>query len=420
MPQSISKFSILRRLFLGTLMIAVLNACGAPNLDQDSRLRDQPVANGTGSLALQDEGDTSVVLIHLPSDRDDVALCKGTSSACLDPNTQLIPLIKTSPGYWKTGEPINLQDNLILHVVSTGGGSRSILLSAKISSNASGDTQTPATSDLSPPANLPKMRPIPRVQVAFDYHGTLSRSSSSAAVVRMVIQNGPLAESTHVKVKTTLVNLRNSSVKIPVDRDVAVRENRVIDFYVDGLDPETVYRLEGTTVFDLKDGVVSTTVGGPVKHQYHIATAADTKLSQAKRRAVLRALAESYDWEYGNYDSSKGYYNGSWCDRFYTWVVAKDFKVQNVYSASSFFRQHRAIQNASKIPSLAPTKSMMADMIRYEGTSQGTHTFMIISYDVATKSLWTVEGNYNNRVMRLKRGVSGAWNHGFLVESQVK
>lgn len=63
---------------------------------------------------------------------------------------------------------------------------------------------------------------------------------------------------------------------------------------------------------------------------------------------------------------------------------------------------------------------MMADMIRYEGTSQGTHTFMIISYDVATKSLWTVEGNYNNRVMRLKRGVSGAWNHGFLVESQVK
>jgi hypothetical protein len=45
---------------------------------------------------------------------------------------------------------------------------------------------------------------------------------------------------------------------------------------------------------------------------------------------------------------------------------------------------------------------------------------MIIAYDVATKSIWTVEGNYNNRVMRLKRGVSSAWNHGFLVESQVR
>jgi hypothetical protein len=264
------------------------------------------------------------------------------------------------------------------------------------------------------------MRPIPRVQVAFDYQGTLSRESSTMSVIRMVIQNGPLAQSTRVKVKSTLVNLRNSAVKIPLDQDVDIREGRVIDFAVSGLAPETVYRLEGTTVFDIKDGVISTTVGGPVKHQFHIATTADTKLSSAKRRAVLRALAESYDWEYGNYQSSKGYYNGSWCDRFYTWVASKDFKVSNVYSASSFFRQHRAIQNASKIPSQAPTKSMMADMIRYEGTSQGTHTFMIVSYDVATKSLWTVEGNYNNRVMRLKRGVSSAWNHGFLVESQVR
>jgi hypothetical protein len=201
---------------------------------------------------------------------------------------------------------------------------------------------------------------------------------------------------------------------------VDVLENGVIDFYVEGLAPETVYRLEGTSVFEVKDGAVSTTVGGPVKHQFHIATTADTNLSKAKRRAMLRAVAESYDWEYGNYQSSKGYYNGSWCDRFYTWAVSKDFKVSNAYSASSFFRQHRAIQNASKIPALAPTKSMMGDMIRYEGTSQGTHTLMIIAYDLATKSIWTVEGNYNNRVMRLKRGVSSSWNHGFLVESQVR
>lgn len=420
MTRLIKRLAPMRIAALVAISLVTFNSCGAPDLDQESRLRDRTVSNEAGTLALLDEGNSSIVLVHLPADRDNVGLCMGASSGCLDASTPLVGLTKTSPGYWKSVSPIRLQDNLVVHVVGIDSGTRSILLSAKISSNAAGNSQEQQTSELSPPANLPKMRPIPRVQVAFDYQGTLSRASANAAVIRMVIQNGPLAGSKRVKVKSTMVNLRNSAVKIPLDREVDVLENGVIDFPVDGLDPETVYRLEGTTVYDIKDGVVSTTVGGPVKHLFHIATTADTNLSKAKRRAMLRAVAESYDWEYGNYQSSKGYYNGSWCDRFYVWAVSKDFKVSNSYSASSFFRSHRAIQNASKIPALAPKKSMMADMIRYEGTSQGTHTLMIISYDVATKSIWTVEGNYNNRVMRLKRGVSSAWNHGFLVESQVR
>lgn len=402
------------------LTALILSSCGASDKKPEGALRDIPTV-GAGTLALQDDGASSVVLVHLYEDTDNtIALCVSEKSDCLKTETPLIDMTKISPAYWRSNSPVMLRDNLVIHVVSINDEGRSILLSAKISSHAAGDGLEQRTSDLSPPTNLPKMRPIPRVQVAFDYQGTLSRESSTMSVIRMVIQNGPLAQSTRVKVKSTLVNLRNSAVKISLDQDVDVREGRVIDFAVSGLDPETVYRLEGTSVFDIKDGVVSTTVGGPVKHQFHIATTANTKLSSAKRRAVLRALAESYDWEYGNYQSSKGYYNGSWCDRFYTWVASKDFKVSNSYSASSFFRQHRAIQNASKIPSQAPTRSMMADMIRYEGTSQGTHTFMIVSYDIATKSLWTVEGNYNNRVMRLKRGVSSAWNHGFLVDSQVR
>jgi hypothetical protein len=415
-----TKLNMARNLAFLTLTTAILTSCGASNHGSESTLRDLPTAGG-GTLALQDNGDSSTVLVHLYEDTDNqVALCTSQKSDCLKPDSQLITMTKTSAAYWRSDSPIPLSDNLVLHVVKIEPSERSVALSARLSSNVSGNVLEQRTSDLSPPANLPKMRPIPRVQVAFDYQGTLSRESSNMSVIRMVIQNGPLAQSTRVKVKSTMVNLRNSAVKIPLDQDVDVREGGVIDFAVSGLDPETVYRLEGTSVFDVKDGVVSTTVGGPVKHQFHIATTADTKLSSAKRRAVLRAVAESYDWEYGNYQSSKGYYNGSWCDRFYTWVISKDFKASMNYSASMFFRQHKALQNASKIPGQAASKSMMADLIRYEGTSQGTHTFMIISYDVATKSLWTVEGNYNNRVMRLKRGVSSAWNHGFLVESQVR
>ena len=92
----------------------------------------------------------------------------------------------------------------------------------------------------------------------------------------------------------------------------------------------------------------------------------------------------------------------------------------NQYSAKSFFSQYKSLGNASRIPTLAKTKSVTGDLIRYEGTNLGTHTLMIIAYDAALKSIWTVEGNYNNRVMRLKRGVSSGWMHGHLIEAQVK
>ena len=55
-----------------------------------------------------------------------------------------------------------------------------------------------------------------------------------------------------------------------------------------------------------------------------------------------------------------------------------------------------------------------------EGTNQGTHTFMIVAYDVATKQLWSVEGNFNNQVMRNQRKIYSPWMHGHLVESQAR
>jgi len=397
------------------LQLALLVAsCGAVPNDANSRLRDG-AATPKGAIAIESDGPSSHILVHLTSDRNDVGLCTGEQEKCLQESTSLLELQKTGPGFWRSSAPLNLSSELILHVIGIDAGQRSILLSAKIAvkTDLSGDNS------MAPPANLPKMRPIPGVPVAFDYQGTLSRDSKSAAVVRMVIQSGALTASKRVKVKGTLVNLRNSAIKIPVDQDVAVLDQGVIDFTIANLDPETVYRLEGASVFDAPDGVVNPKAGGPVRHQFHLATAGDSKLSKAKRRLVLRAISESYDWDYNNYNSSKGYaVGGGWCDRFYTWAAATEFKVSNVYSASSFFRQHGALASASRIPALASSASMAGDMIRYEGTSEGTHTFMLISYDVAAKALWTVEGNFNSRVTRLQRRVGSPWNHGHLVESQ--
>ena len=59
-------------------------------------------------------------------------------------------------------------------------------------------------------------------------------------------------------------------------------------------------------------------------------------------------------------------------------------------------------------------------MVRYDAMFLGNHTFMIVAFDKATGKLWTVEGNFNNRVMRSDRDVESAFKLGHLKESMVR
>ena len=391
--------------------LLALTSCGVQDVQNRASLRDAAAVNGA-AIALETDGQTSPVIVHLPADHNDIALCFGDSQTCINPNETLTDLQKTSPGFWRSVTAVNLHQDLVINVVDRGTTPRSILLSVKISAK---NTLQNSSQLLPAPANLAQMRPIPGVSVAYDYQGVMTRDSGTAAAMRMVVQNGALQAATSVKVTGMLVNLRDSSQKIPVDQTVAIGEGKSIDFTISGLQPETPYRMEKVSVVDATSGA-----GGALKDFYYLATAADSNLSKAKRRLVLRALAESYDWDHGNYDNSKGYYDYSWCDHFYSWAASKDFKVRSGNSSPDFFRQYHSLGDARKIPSLAQTESMTADMIRYEGTSEGTHTFMIIAYDVASKTLWTVEGNFNDRVMRRQRNINSPWMHGHLSESQLR
>jgi hypothetical protein len=279
--------------------------------------------------------------------------------------------------------------------------------------------QTP-TELLPPPADIPAIRPVPGAAVAYDFTGTLSRNAKTAAVTRMILQSPNLKNAKKLNVKGTLVNLRSSSQRQPVDRDVDVLPGGVIDFTIQNLNPDTVYRLEGVSLTDLSQaGQYSATTA--VKAPYFLATANDSRLSKARRRLAIQALSEAYDWDNRNYDSSKQYARGwGWCDYFYTWATAKEFNVRAGSGSTYFFRKYNSLGDATKIPTIAQTANMAGDLIRYEGTSEGTHTFMIIAYDTDTQSLWNVEGNYNSRVMRSQRKIRSNWMHGHLTEDQVK
>ena len=144
------------------LALLTLASCGAQNVQNRASLRDAAAVNGA-AIALESDGQTSPVLVHLPADHNDIALCFGDAQTCINSSETHTDLQKTSPGFWRSVTAVNLRHDLVIRVVDRGTIPRSILLSVKISAK-NAPQNTPQL--LPPPANLPPMRAIPGVNVA--------------------------------------------------------------------------------------------------------------------------------------------------------------------------------------------------------------------------------------------------------------
>lgn len=247
---------------------------------------------------------------------------------------------------------------------------------------------------------IPLPAPLSGVSVQYDFTGTLDRASPTAAVVRMVV---PDAKGKTVKVSGTLKNLNHSSRTTPVSQDVVADARGVIDFAVNGLEPDTVYRMNDVRVGD-----------SSVKDPYFLVTVSEAPLSQGRRKAVLRALTEAYLWDHDAYDRSKGYANsGGWCDAFYVWAAHGPFTVSENDYGPDWFDANGALSNTS-VADVGKRESVIGDMIRYDALFVGMHTFMVVTYDQDTGHVWSVEGNYNNRVMRDEHELNSVWRLGHL------
>ena|GEM_PF-2893754 len=273
-----------------------------------------------------------------------------------------------------------------------------------------------AVTILPAPADQPVPADLPRVSLAFDMRGTLERDAGDAAVVRLVVLNGALSGSGVVRLSGKLTNLRNSQefrtldIKAPVDR------RGVIDAAITGLVPETVYKIT-----DLQVASDAGQGSERVKDPYFLVTSGPTRLAKARRKILLKALAEAYDWDHRNYDRSKDYGNsGGWCDRFYSWSASEMTSLKYPNYAPSYFQRNGGLASAADIKERGARESLAGDMVRYDAMFLGNHTFMIIAFDQATGGLWTVEGNFNNRVMRSQRQVEGAFKLGHLTEAMLR
>jgi hypothetical protein len=333
-----------------------------------------------------------------------------------------------------TGLPL-AQDLALAFVAANQAGARVGVLAATLRLGTGGGVTTgiaqpldPATggatipglpggpTTLPPPSGL-AVPQVPRVAIAYDFRGTVSRPAPTAAVIRMVVQSGSLKGRPSVRVKGTLKNLRHSAASTPVDLPATVDASGVIDVTLPGLEPDTVYRITDVRVEDATEQSLAAEVEDP----YFVITAADTPLSKARRQMALKALAEAYDWDNDNYDRSKRYADsGGWCDRFYSWSANEIFSIEYPDYAPSWFEDHGAIVDGSTLATLSQTEAVHGDMIRYDGLFQGNHTFMVLSYDSDERQLWGVDGNYNNRVERSERSLESGWRLGHLNASLIR
>lgn len=106
---------------------------------------------------------------------------------------------------------------------------------------------------------------------------------------------------------------------------------------------------------------------------------------------------------------------GAWCERFYFWNIAKFVRppYRQGYDPGTFSR-HNALISGTKMRDAVAAENIMGDHVRVPG-----HGFMVLCYDEHLGCVWSIEGNYGNRVAMTKRSVGGSWSLGRLTEEML-
>jgi hypothetical protein len=184
------------------------------------------------------------------------------------------------------------------------------------------------------------------------------------------------------------------------------------DLTVSGLQSETAYRLH---VYFYTPGE-SPSLIGEAELPFHAVTGGPEKVAQARAAIAMKALGEVDDWRRGSYDRRKGYVVGRWCERFYCWNILEHVHTpfRTSYSPTIFSR-HGALFSGGVIRRLMQNQGTMGAHVR-----TSNHGFMVLAYDRHLGQVWTIEGNFNNRVVLTRRRPSDYWSLGTIVESMLK
>jgi hypothetical protein len=249
--------------------------------------------------------------------------------------------------------------------------------------------------------------------IGYDYGHTSDNLAPNRISTKLHVgQNTTLASlGVPVSIRIDVYSLNDSAAPVKYSYAQVVPDDQWQSVTIEGLRPETPYRLNAYFYTPGK----SPQLIGEARTPFYAVTSGASKVAQARAAIATKALSEVNDWRRGRYDRRKGYVVGRWCERFYCWNILQHLKTpfRDSYSPSIFSR-HGALFSGRTMRNMVQSSNVMGDHVR---TSD--HGFMVLSYDKHLGQVWTIEGNYNNSVVLTRRYLSDYWSLGTIVESML-
>jgi len=249
--------------------------------------------------------------------------------------------------------------------------------------------------------------------ITYDYPHSSARVALDRVTLRIRLDGNSRLASLEDPIETRIdvYSLKDSQCPVQYVYRKLTPNGDWQDIMVDGLEPETAYRLR--IYFYTPQPTCS--LIGQAELPFHAATGGSTRLANARAAVAMRALSEVHDWRRGR-TRGKDYLVGRWCERFYVWNIFRHFKTHSRYGYDTrTFSQHNAIVSGKRLRKMSREGNIMGDHVRVRG-----HGFMVLCYDRHLDQVWTIEGNVNNRVVLDVRRIQDYWSVGTLVESMLK
>lgn len=244
--------------------------------------------------------------------------------------------------------------------------------------------------------------------IEFDYKYGAAALNATAPSVRMTITNETLLQlGDNLGVVLAATPMNNTSELLLSNTAVTNDGKGTITIIGENFKPETLYKLRVHFYERLdKTQISGLRYLGSSSRAYHFVTdAQNNPIASTRAKITMRGLAEAEDWDLGRYDTSKGYTNDpgyGWCHMFYDWTIKPYLKTTpgntHTHYNSGYWSMFGAQISAADIISISEQESIHGSFFR-----TGSHAAMLLSYDVATKQFVTLEGNFNNRVVIMRR-----------------
>lgn len=177
--------------------------------------------------------------------------------------------------------------------------------------------------------------------------------------------------------------------------------------------PARVYRVF-VNLHKKSDKYGADTVIGRVQMPYYTASAGANRVDCARQKIVLRTFKEYYYRKTGRRSGERYSID---CYAYYMWATGFCTKgaVRNRTVLGRLFRGKTPFQSGSSIAKTAKGSAIHGDYVRKPG-----HSFMLLAYNPKSKTVWTMEGNFNKTIEVVVRRVSSGWTVGHLRDEHIR